>query len=306
MPPSRPGVDARKKEQEFRQQKVLAAAQAELARKAEAQARRLEQEQRQQAQAILARAEANLYAYRIALAERQLVTGNEDRADETLEECPPNLRAWEWHYLKRQCRLSYGELRTLKGEQSFMAVAFSPDGRLLAAPTQKGVKLWDATTGQELRTLPTQTTGLCLAFSPDGKRLAAAADNTTVKVWEVPSGQESLSLKGPAGPIASIGFSPDGKRLAMTSGVEVKVWDAVTGQEVRRPARQHAPRALCRLQSRQPATGGVEHGQPDRSRRRQGLGPGGREGDAHPPWPPRRRSRRRLFAGRQTPGLGLR
>src|SRR5262249_48197568 len=72
----------------------------------------------------------------------------------------------------------------------------------------------------------------------------ASASDGTVKVWDVTTGQDRLTLKG-----CNAVFSPDGKRLASTSGIgtifalgsrplesefggAVKLWDAGTGREL--------------------------------------------------------------------------
>src|SRR5207245_3268213 len=43
----------------------------------------------------------NLYYHRIALAEREWSANNLSRVEQLLDACPPDLRGWEWHYLKR-------------------------------------------------------------------------------------------------------------------------------------------------------------------------------------------------------------
>src|SRR5262249_45484713 len=77
-------------------------------------------------------AQTNLYFSHIALAEREWLAGNAGRADELLDACPPELRHWEWHYLKR---LRHADLLTVPGHAAlFGTVAFRPDGRSVATP----------------------------------------------------------------------------------------------------------------------------------------------------------------------------
>ena len=64
-----------------------------------------------------------------------------------------------------------------------------------------------------------------MAFSPDGKRLATASVDKTVRVWEVATGNEVLSLKRYTDTVHSVAFSPDGKRLAAGGHDKMlKVW----------------------------------------------------------------------------------
>ena len=52
--------------------------------------------------------------------------GNVGRAEELLDECPPELRGWEWNFLKRQ---RYGKAAPLRHPDTVLRVAFSPNGR---------------------------------------------------------------------------------------------------------------------------------------------------------------------------------
>lgn len=68
---------------------------------------------------------------------------------------------------------------------------------------------------------------LALAFSPDGSLLAGSATDGTVRIWEAQTGVERRKLKvGPwIGYIHSVCFSPDGSLLAAATQSYIWVWD---------------------------------------------------------------------------------
>ena len=73
---------------------------------------------------------------------------------------------------------------------------------------------------------------LSVAFSPDGQRIVSGGADRMMKVWDVESGQERLTLKGLTHGVNSVAFSPDGQRIVAGSFEgTVKVWDATTGKE---------------------------------------------------------------------------
>ena len=82
----------------------------------------------------------------------------------------------------------------------------------------------------ELRTFVGHTRGVTsVAFSPDGKSLASGSYDCLVKVWDVATGQNTLTLKGHDSTVTSVVFSPDGKHLASGSDdCTIKLWNLAT------------------------------------------------------------------------------
>src|SRR5262249_56599014 len=78
--------------------RARAAAEKQAATQARAQAR----DAQRLADAQQKKADENAYAKHLALAERAWLNHQAAKAAELLEGCPPALRGWEWHYLKRQ------------------------------------------------------------------------------------------------------------------------------------------------------------------------------------------------------------
>ena len=65
-----------------------------------------------------------------------------------------------------------------------------------------------------------------VAWSPDGRFLAAGSTDASAGVWELASGEQVLRLNGLTDYIGDIEFSPDGRRIATASHDEtVWIWD---------------------------------------------------------------------------------
>lgn len=93
---------------------------------------------------------------------------------------------------------------------------------------------------EPVRTLDGHTAAVqSVAFSSDGKTLASAGLDGQVRLWQMPEGKETTTLKPPSpatGVIAvhTIAFAPDGKLLASggSDGL-IRLWDPAAGKQVR-------------------------------------------------------------------------
>jgi eukaryotic-like serine/threonine-protein kinase len=155
----------------------------------------------------------------------------------TLHEDP---HSWRTGYVPRCRELASGEERPLfpLGSRA-RAVAFSPDGRLLAAAVNDNlVQLWDWQTRRLEHTFDGSGDAgghiHALAFSSDGALLATGNLIGTIKLWHTRTGQALHTLSGNREPIESVVISPDGKTMATVAlhSTTVKLWDVRTEQEV--------------------------------------------------------------------------
>src|SRR5438132_3852625 len=73
-----------------------------------------------------------------------------------------------------------------------------------------------------------------VAFSADGQRLASGSSDQTVKLWDVPTGQETGTVATKIQEVQALAFSRDGHWLAAENSINtVTLWDATTRREVR-------------------------------------------------------------------------
>jgi serine/threonine protein kinase/WD40 repeat protein len=121
------------------------------------------------------------------------------------------------------------------GKGYSMELAVSPDGALVASPTHEGeVRLFDAAKGELLESIRGHLHGVfSVAFSPDGRRLiSASGGREAIKVWDVGTRQELLTLRGVGSVIRRGGWSADGDVIFVGWPGPWQAWRAPSWEEI--------------------------------------------------------------------------
>ncbi|MEU8706635.1 XRE family transcriptional regulator [Streptomyces sp. NPDC048565] len=132
-----------------------------------------------------------------------------------------------WHTTSRGHTSAYAALPAAHGaagrHERLDSVAFSPDGRTLAASGPDGVSRWSAAAGAPGRPRYADRTristdpSLAVAFGPGGRTLATAGADHTVRLWNTsgsPADRPLSVLTGHTDIVETVTFSPDGRTLA--------------------------------------------------------------------------------------------
>jgi WD40 repeat protein len=121
-----------------------------------------------------------------------------------------------------------------------LAVAWSPDGKLLAVSAGEKVSIYDIADQQLSRPAASIKIGAmtsAISFSPDGRYLAAGSRDGKVRLWKVEGlavdQKPNLILKANKKGVNSLVFSPDSQQLASGGNDAIaRLWDVITGRNL--------------------------------------------------------------------------
>src|SRR5262249_8001170 len=149
------------------------------------------------------------YRHRVHLAHQAWWDNNVGQAQRLLDDCPAELRGWEWGYVQRLC---HTELLALPGGPGCggHGVAFDPKRDLLAVATgsNRTATLFDPRTGRVGHVLSGHNARvLSVAFSPDGQLVVTTGADGTARIWDAASGLQRRKLSGHKGMVTDAAFS---------------------------------------------------------------------------------------------------
>ena len=128
---------------------------------------------------------------------------------------------------------------TGRGEGELSAVAFLPDGEMVATSGEDGVlRFWGLTSAHLALTVSAHSAWVWdLAVSPAGDLLATASADRTIKLWDIAmdsTGDRLVrTLTGHTAAVWGVDFAPDGRTLASASwDGTVRLWDVSSGEQL--------------------------------------------------------------------------
>jgi len=133
------------------------------------------------------------------------------------------------------------EISLFADKPDLSCVVFNPNGSSLAGSTKDGaIEIWNIVTATKLASLKNNSLDFrFLVFHPTRDILACSnimtdsigGKNAQVKIWDVKTCEEILSIPHPSG-ISSLIFTPDGRYLCTASLSQIFFWDLKSGKNI--------------------------------------------------------------------------
>jgi polar amino acid transport system permease protein len=129
------------------------------------------------------------------------------------------------------------EMESLAGHsEAVTSVDFTPDGDILVSTGGDGtLGMWDVSNRQVINLQDVSEQPLNHAsLALDGSLLATIGNDGIVRVFDMESGQMIQSIGPSEGTKLAVAVNADGSLVAAGDGAEIQIWDAQTGQRIRK------------------------------------------------------------------------
>jgi serine/threonine protein kinase/WD40 repeat protein len=137
---------------------------------------------------------------------------------------------------------------TLQNSGGVTALAFSPNGTVIAGVRDNTAVLWDLSKREQFCILRGHRERvLDVAFSPDGEWIATGGMDYTTRIWETRTGQNVVTLPSAASPAFEVKWSPTGEYLAvrMNNALEVDIYKVIGRRRVQQWLTGHKVELKC-------------------------------------------------------------
>jgi hypothetical protein len=123
-------------------------------------------------------------------------------------------------------------VRTFPCDAKVLAVAVTPDGRVALAAAKDTLQAWSIADGAKLQSFSGHQGEVnAVAVTPDGRHVVSGADDGTVRLWELSTGQRLHTFEGADGHVGKV-FAvavSSNSRTALSGGADqtARLWDLV-------------------------------------------------------------------------------
>ncbi|KAK3807633.1 MAG: hypothetical protein J3Q66DRAFT_374382 [Benniella sp.] len=133
----------------------------------------------------------------------------------------------------QMAEVQFGELPFIEAEEEVTSCAYSPDGKSFCVGVSRigiSVYVYSTTNREVIQTFTGHARGvLSVMYSPNGDMIVSGSRDSTVRLWDVETGDTLHILIGHSGTVSSVAYSPRGNMIA-SAGYDktVRIWDMDT------------------------------------------------------------------------------